>query len=213
MTLHIEDFILCLNIEKSSEAKDHIASVTLPDFYLADLAKIVGKSGKALLRVNEYATRDCVIKNSEVFEVIVQNIANKSLLLQLSEELYQKVSISAIPVTVDICFCLVDVFQTMHKAIENVNLDILFPSFSSKIDLPYPSTEAYRDSKLSPEQCRAMNVILSSTEKAPVLLLGPFGAGKTLTIAKCIEKLLTGKKTSGSNKHKILILYTFEQCW
>lgn len=203
MTLHIEDLTRCLNNDNTGNDNGHIASISLPDHFLADLVKLVGKSGKALLRVNGYATSKCVVSDPEVFEVVVQNIANNSLILQLGKELYNLVSMSPIPVGIDVCFCLVDVFQSLHKAIDNVDLDILFPSLSSKINLPY-SSKVYKYSKLSLEQSRAVNVIISSAEKAPVLLLGPFGAGKTLTIAKCIEKLVIEQRTKGQ-KCKILI--------
>lgn len=203
MTLHHDDFATCLRKDKRNDIQ--LADVILSNTFLAELVKLVGKSGKALLRVNEYSTRERVITTSEVFEVIVQNIANNKMSLQLNEQLSQIVSVSAIPVSVDICFCLVDIFQPMHKAVDNVDLDILFPVFSTSIDLPFsPKIDEYNDLRLSTEQLRAVKVILSSKQKPPVLLLGPFGAGKTLTIAKCIEKLLNNESETTRRK-KVLI--------
>ena len=165
--------------------------------------------------------------------MIVQNITNNTLVLELNAQCFALIKGSPIPVNIDVCFCLIDVFQPMHLAIDYVNLDIIFPSIESS-SLPKNLPESRRRPKahptkssdddngtygdqilLSVDQNNAVNVIMDESSprmlKAPVLLLGPFGAGKTLTIATCVNRILSVKSEGGGGDeapHKKVLICT-----
>ena len=199
LSFHIDDFAVCLN-------DSDIKKMTIPfdEYLLEDLTKLVGKSGKALVRVNEYEASGKVYQESPiVHEAIVQEISNNYLIMELSTKLQKIVAESAIPVNVDVCFRLVDTFQPMHAAIDKVDLDIAFPELVPSPNFhPYVSTKKL--SYLSQEQTRAQNVIMDHQWHPPVLLLGPFGAGKTRTIARTVSELLLRGSRENTNT-RILI--------
>lgn len=203
ITFHIEDFVVCLSEikYKSVSGVANVAKIEFDESVLEILTKLVGKSGKALLRVNEYATATRVVSSPVVYEVIIQNISSGHLVLELNKECFSLIQTSAIPVNIDVCFCLIDVFQSMHSAIENVNLDIIFPDVSCSTNLPNSSSKPPPSERLSVEQSHAIDVMLDSSHKAPVLLLGPFGAGKTRTIAASVNRIIARRQPES----KILI--------
>ena len=178
-----------------------VGKIEFDESVLEILTKLVGKSGKALLRVNEYATTTRVVSNPVVYEVIVQNISSGHLVLELNNECFSLIKTSAIPVNIDVCFCLIDIFQSMHSAIDNVNLDVIFPDVSCSANLPLSKSTPPLWEALSSEQSHAIDVMLDSTQKAPVLLLGPFGAGKTRTIAASVNRIIARRQPES----KILI--------
>lgn len=146
-------------------------------------------------------------------------------MLQLNVECFALIKDSPIPVDIDVCFCLIDVFQPMHLAIDHVNLDIIFPvvGFSSSLSKNFPESRSNKGKRssnqtkssdydtnnedeilLSADQNNAIDVVMSDESNAPVLLLGPFGAGKTLTIASCVNRILSGSDIASQHK-KVLI--------
>lgn len=136
-----------------------------------------------------------MITDPLIYQVVVQGMKNDSLIFELNSEFSSLLRSSTIPVDVDICFCLVDIFQLLHKAIENVDLALTFPDLVLHKNLPVPVKKNKDDhSSLSKDQLKAINVVMDPTVMAPVLLLGPFGAGKTRTIATLIQNLIDDNK-------------------
>ena len=64
-------------------------------------------------------------------------------------------------------------------------------------DIPWsPATEwptHHLDTRLNPKQREAIRAITSSTtlNLPPILIIGPYGTGKTFTLGKAIEQLLS----------------------
>ena len=202
---------MCLKEASTRGVTTKTARIEFNESVLELLNKLVGKSGKALLRINECATASNLNTEPVVYEVIVQSIANSTLKLELNPQCFAMIEESPIPVDIDVCFCLIDVFQPMHLAIDRIDLDIIFPSDASSplsknlpesrtvpllLKQPGDSTESHL--MLSVDQQNAVKVIMESPLKAPVLLLGPFGAGKTLTIATCVSRVLSEKTPNKS---------------
>ena len=154
-------------------------------------------------------------------------------MLQLNAECFALIKDSPIPVDIDVCFCLIDIFKPMHLAIDNVNLDIIFPvvGSSSSLSKNLPKSRRNKEKRnsnqtmkssnhdtnnedddedkilLSVDQNNAIDVVMNDKSlNAPVLLLGPFGAGKTLTIASCVNRILS--ESDGASKHRKVLICT-----
>ena len=71
MTFHVEDFAVCLS-EANPPRGDIVnksARIEFDESILEVLTKLVGKSGKALLRINQYATTLRMNADPVVYEV------------------------------------------------------------------------------------------------------------------------------------------------
>lgn len=200
ITFHLEDLAVCIQTSKPKETDSCIAEIIFDEHVLEDLVRLVGKTGKALVRLNCFEKDGRVGNDIIVYEVIIKNVLNNQLVLELNNELSTLLHVSAIPVDVDICFCLVDTFQTLHYTIDQVDVDLLFPIVAPSISLP-SSAASTTDTSLSKGQCRAVNICLDPNQNAPVLILGPFGAGKTRTLANVVERLIKDK----ANENRVLI--------
>ena len=165
------------------------------EYVLETLLRLVGKNGKALLRLNTY-TDGSLNKEKIVYEMILLKLEKGALTFKISENLFRLVRQSVIPVDVDVCFCLVDIFDPLHHAVDQVDLKLIFPTIPSHTVLPYYRQKCDRPyfakvQSLSDEQLQAVDVIIKEEPKPLILLLGPFGAGKTKTIAKSVDRILT----------------------
>lgn len=165
------------------------------EYVLETLLRLVGKNGKALLRLNTY-TDGSLNKEKIVYEMILLKLEKGALTFKISENLFRLVRQSVIPVDVDVCFCLVDIFDPLHHAVDQVDLKLIFPTIPSHTVLPYYRQKCDRPyfakvQSLSDEQLQAVDIIIKEEPKPLILLLGPFGAGKTKTIAKSVERILT----------------------
>ena len=72
ITFHVEDFAVCLSEAKLPRGGDVInkfARIEFDESVLEVLTKLVGKSGKALLRINQYATTLRMNADPVVYEV------------------------------------------------------------------------------------------------------------------------------------------------
>lgn len=184
-------------MDDSVEGDVEIFSATLhfDEYVLETLLRLVGKNGKALIRLNTY-TDGSLNKEKIVYEMILLKLEKGALTFKISENLFRLVRQSAIPVDVDVCFCLVDIFDPLHHAVDKVDLKLIFPTISNHTVLPYYRQKCDRTylakvQSLSDEQLQAVDIINEKEPKPLILLLGPFGAGKTKTIAKSVEKILT----------------------
>lgn len=81
---------------------------------------------------------------------------------------------SAVPV--DVCFRFVDTYQAMHKAVDTVDLNLVFPSNKAEGKAKVWSHPLPKE--LNGPQATAMKEMVDPLSKAPVLLLGPFGTGE-----------------------------------
>ena len=86
-------------------------------------------------------------------------------------------------VPVDVCFRFVDTYQTMHKALDTIDLNLVFPSHKSAGKAKVWSCAPHAPHKeLNKAQATAMREMVESESKYPMLLLGPFGTGDILSL-------------------------------
>ena len=102
-------------------------------------------------------------------------------------------------------------FDSLHKAVVNIPSFIIpkimptngdeFPA-TNDVALAYQKHEAFQLAKGA--QLSALNLVLSASHRAPVLISGPFGSGKTRILARATYELI--KKSLHSRKQiRILI--------
>ena len=99
----------------------------------------------------------------------------------------------------------------MHNAVDQLaSVEIVYP-VTELADLPEipwsPASqwpEGLLDTRLNPKQREAVIAITCTTSLSlpPLLIIGPYGTGKTFTLGKAIESLL---KDERGEKNKILI--------
>ena len=75
----------------------------------------------------------------------------------------------------DVCFRFVDTYQLMHKAVDTVELELVFPSHRIAAKANAWSHPPHKE--LNGAQTAAMKEMVDPLSKPPVLLLGPFGTG------------------------------------
>jgi len=90
-------------------------------------------------------------------------------------------------------------FQRLHKAVDKLSLDIIAKIMPDEDD--FRKYEVVRQSRPKYEQLdldytgqmQALNAILSSCSTAPILVVGPFGTGKTRLLARAAYQILSIK--------------------
>ncbi len=158
--------------------------------------QLIGKSGKALIKLTNLATQEV-----RVYEVLLEQVLSNQFVLELSSKFTSYIYQCMDPLKADLCFRFVDVFQYMHQAIDNVSLSDVFPVHQSA---KYTTWNSFQHPKLSKDQSIAFNEMVRPGPGPPVLVLGPFGSGKTRTLATCILELMECMEL-GEADHRILI--------
>ena len=159
--------------------------------------QLIGKSGKALMKLIDASDGSC-----HVFEIRLEQILSNEIVLEMSSKLVKYLDQWKEPQKGDICFRFVDVFKFMHRAIERADLDSVFPQQPERTDSAWST---FMHSDLSKDQSIALNEMVKTDHGPPVLILGPFGSGKTRTMATAIVELLKRMDTEGGPECKILI--------
>lgn len=159
-------------------------------------------------------------KASTIFEGHIEDKCTQTIYIRLSKDCVDALNLVAnMDLQVEVQFSLNRLpFCEWHRAVDSVSdiqlvfLDKMYMQMkeTSVLDLLETEATAFRQSwdwlilnpLLNAEQKRAVAIMTASSKISlpPVLLLGPFGTGKTFTIAQALRVLLTK-----SREHKILL--------
>lgn len=132
---------------------------------------------------------------------MVESLKLHCVLLRVSSGLSELLEKAACVLPVDVCFRFVDTYRYMHSAIERVNLELVFPTQKHQ---PH-STKVPQHKLLNRSQAVALWHIMSAFSGPPLLLLGPFGTGKTQTIVEGIQELCILQARSRTSNFHILV--------
>ena len=176
---------------------NRILRIPTDDCCTEQACRLIGKSGKALVKI--VSPCDSTI---QVFEVRLEQILCNEFVFEMSSQLDLHMLKNQSRQKAIFCFRFVDVFQFMHRAIEKISTDDVFPlhHLTQK-----PNWSACKYENLTKEQSVALNKMIENSGGPPVLLLGPFGSGKTRTMAYAILELYKGMKMRKEFDKRILI--------
>ena len=162
-----------------------------------DANLLISRGGYALLRIQPHDSPIPVL-----YEVVVESLRKNRVLLRASSDL-QQVLKSRRPLPTSVCFRFVDTYQHMHWAVNRVSLGVVFPT------VPEGNAEqrslASNNHELNEKQSCALKRMLLPYAGPPLLILGPFGTGKTRTIAEAIKQLITIQLNNLSVDYRILL--------
>ena len=196
LTIHCTDLLRCLQPCATDPSQTTIVLPVNEDL-MDDANLLINRGGYALVRIKPHGTHNLVL-----YEVVVESLRKNRVLLRASSEL-QKVLKSVRPLPASVCFRFVDTYQHMHWALEHISLDVVFPT------VPEGNTEQWTTPSSSPRlnksQCYALKQMLLPQPGPPLLILGPFGTGKTRTIAEAIKELITLQLTNRTADYRILL--------
>ena len=114
-------------------------------------------------------------------------------------------------ITVSLYHCITLTVVEMHHAVDQLStVETVYPDtdMASLPEIPWSPASQWPanqlDSRLNPKQREAVIAITCplSLSLPPLLIIGPYGTGKTFTLGKAIESLL---KDERDEKNKILI--------
>lgn len=121
---------------------------------------------------------------------------------QTSNELHKLLQQAKSPLPASVCFRFVNTYKYMHRAIDNINLECVFPSNPNGLSLEF---DALSHHLLNKPQATALNHILDPRPKPPLLIFGPFGTGKTRTLAEAVKELCRLHSGNPDENLRILI--------
>ncbi|XP_064477972.1 probable helicase with zinc finger domain isoform X2 [Ornithodoros turicata] len=136
-------------------------------------------------------------KDGKVYEALLEHVSKKVVYLRLQRDCVQELGLTPrTKLDVEIQFHLNRLpLCEMHYAVDKLcPTSLVFPDFSVEPDLP-AEDETYKllDSRLNVHQRRAIACITAPRNKPnipPVLIVGPFGTGKTFTLANAVLRVL-----------------------
>ena len=182
LTIHCTDLLHCTQ-QCASDPSQVTLVLPVHEDLMDEASLLISRGSYALVRVQPHGTLHPVL-----YEVVVESLRKNRVLLRASSEL-QKVLRSKRPLPASVCFCFIDTYQFMHWAVENISLDVVFPT------VPEGATEQWSNHScnkmLNNSQTYALKQMLSPHPGPPLLILGPFGTGKTRTIAEAIKELIS----------------------
>ncbi|XP_037940519.1 probable helicase with zinc finger domain [Teleopsis dalmanni] len=138
-------------------------------------------------------------KERKVFEAIVEDKGKNVIYLKLSAKCVEDMALKVdTDIEVDIQFQLNRLpYCEWHNAVDKItDFKIIFPATETEPSIPWTPKKQWSDTcepKLNAKQREAVNAITTSLDikLPPILLIGPFGTGKTYTLAQAIKQLLT----------------------
>ena len=182
LTIHCTDLLHCTQPCASDPSQVTLVLPVQEDL-MDDASLLISRGGYALVRVQPQG-----MSNPVLYEVVVESLRKNRVLLRASSEL-QKVLKSKRPLPASVCFRFIDTYQHMHWAVENVSLDIVFPTVAQEVNEQWSNHSCNK--LLNKSQTYALKQMLSPLPGPPLLILGPFGTGKTRTIAEAIKELIS----------------------
>ena len=144
---------------------------------------LVSRGSKALVRILPPGSRERVL-----YEVMVESLRVDSVVLRVNSELKTAIKRAAGGLEADVCFRFVDTYRYMHRAIKRIDLKLVFPN-QWRRESPTMTRNQPEHEALNRDQADALHRIVASPGSPPLLLLGPFGTGKTQTIAEAVKEL------------------------
>ena len=196
LTIHCTDLLHCTQ-QCASDPSQVTLVLPVQEDLMDDASLLISRGGYALVRVQPHG-----MANPVLYEVVVESLRKNRVLLRASSEL-QKVLKSKRPLPASICFRFIDTYQHMHWAVENISLDIVFPAAPQGVNEQW-SNHLDCNKLLNKSQMYALKQMLSPHPGPPLLILGPFGTGKTRTIAEAIKELISIQLHSQAN-YRILL--------
>ena len=193
---NLEDF---LSSPVPGVNKNKIVRLPFDDYLIAEIYSTFGKSGKALVRIGCPQPDTIDAKDYTVYEVVVERLVGNEIIVALSSELDKFMTQNPGSICVEICFRFVDTFQYMHKAVDAINVSSVFPEDCERSSFSWLT---YKEAGLSKEQSAAFQQMITPESSLPILLLGPFGSGKTRTMATAILSLLKEAASDSKNQQK-----------
>lgn len=170
---------------------------------LEEVGLLVSRGSKALVRLRQFVYGAPDSQDFVLHEALVINILSGEIVLEISSKTLILLNSMSSPVPVDICFRFVNTFHCMHSAIDRANIDLIF--YKPETSEVVWSTPCLPHSQLSSAQTTALSRMINSNPGTPILLLGPFGTGKTQTLAEAVKVLVNKKIAKRSMKCRILI--------
>ncbi|XP_026274048.1 probable helicase with zinc finger domain [Frankliniella occidentalis] len=138
-------------------------------------------------------------KKRKVFEALIEDKGKNVIYLKLSSD-----TVAEYKITGGMVFYAEVQFQLnrlqyceWHHAVDSIeDYKILFPETFLEPDIPWTPQRQWKEikeTKLNVKQKEAIVAITTplSIKLPPVLIIGPFGTGKTYTLAQAIKQLLT----------------------
>lgn len=197
LTIHCTDLLHCLQPCATDPSQTTIVLPVNEDL-MDDASLLISRGGYALVRIKPQGTPNLVL-----YEVVVESLRKNRVLLRASSELQKVLKSRRGHLPASVCFRFVDTYQYMHWALEHINLDVVFPG------APEGSTEQWSlspsNSRLNSSQSYALRQMLSPQPGPPLLILGPFGTGKTRTIAEAIKELISMQLKNRTTDFRILL--------
>lgn len=138
-------------------------------------------------------------KKRHVYEAVIEDKGKNVIYLKLSAKCVETMKLKAdTELHVDIQFQLNRLpYCEWHHAVDKItDFKIIFPATEVEPNIPWTPKKQWSEScepKLNAKQREAVNAITTSLtiKLPPILLIGPFGTGKTYTLAQAIKQLLT----------------------
>lgn len=171
--------------------RNRILKIPSHYYYTEQAYRLMGTNGKALIK----------FFSSKVFEIYLEKILSNEYVFEMSSALDEFLQRQGDGLKAVICFRFDDVFHVMHDAVEKIVLDDVFPTHAHCKD----NWAANRHKDLNKEQSSALSRMIERQSGPPVLLLGPFGSGKTRTMAHAVIALYETMKTTKQYDKRILI--------
>ena len=199
LTIHCIDLLHCTQPCATDPSQ---VTLVLPvhEDLMDDATLLINRGGYALVRVQPHG-----MPNPVLFEVVVESLKKNRVLLRASSELQKKLR-SKRPLPASVCFRFVDTYQHMHWALENINLDVVFPAVPEGITEQWSNHSCSK--VLNKSQTYALKQMLSPHAGPPLLILGPFGTGKTRTIAEAIKELISIQLNSSADFRILLCTHS-----
>ena len=195
LTIHCTDVLHCAQ-QCASDPSQVTLVLPVAEDLMDDASLLISRGGRALVRVQPHGVPKPVL-----YEVVVESLKKNRVLLRASSEL-QKVLSSKRALPASVCFRFVDTYQQMHWAVENISLDIVFPTVPEGVSEQWSNQSC--NQPLNNSQTYALKEMLSPHPGPPLLILGPFGTGKTRTIAEAIKELISIQLSSSAD-YRILL--------
>ncbi|XP_017861405.1 PREDICTED: probable helicase with zinc finger domain [Drosophila arizonae] len=133
-----------------------------------------------------------------VYEALIEDKGKNVIYLKLSSKCVEAMGLQAdTELDVDIQFQLNRMpYCEWHNAVDKItDFRLIFPATELEPAIPWTPKKQWADAcepKLNAKQREAVNAITTalSIKLPPILLIGPFGTGKTYTLAQAIKQLL-----------------------
>uniref|UniRef100_A0A1B0BWL6 C3H1-type domain-containing protein n=1 Tax=Glossina palpalis gambiensis TaxID=67801 RepID=A0A1B0BWL6_9MUSC len=137
-------------------------------------------------------------KKRNVYEALIEDKGKNVIYLKLSAKCVESMKLKAdTEIHVDIQFQLNRLpYCEWHHAVDKItDFKIIFPVTDIEPSIPWTPKKQWSETcepKLNAKQREAVNAITTSLgiKLPPILLIGPFGTGKTYTLAQAIKQLL-----------------------